>query len=135
MGIVTTRCFFLVLIGIPLVACAPQHRAPAAPQPQAGTITFRNSGRDRIQVYLIGERENWLLGRLDPLETARLRLPAGSFAVTAEAVVLAVLPGWSRSLEPRADRRATMSIAERGTELAGEEWLFVNGQLQGPRRR
>src|SRR5699024_2849156 len=107
----------------------------AAPQTQGGTITFRNSGRDRIQVYLIGERENWLLGRLEPLQTARLRLPESSFVVTGEAVVLAVLPGWSRSLEPRADHRATMSIAERGTELAGEEWLFVNGQLQGPRRR
>ena len=134
MGIVTRRCIVLFAAGISLASCAPHQRVEPAPLTGAGAITFRNSGRDRIQVYLVGERENWLLGRLEPLETARLRLPASWFVATGEAVVLAVLPGWSRSLAPRADRRATLSIAEPGGDLAGEEWIFVNGQLQGPRR-
>jgi hypothetical protein len=61
-------------------------------------------------------------------------LPESFAAIPDEAVALAVLPGWSRSLAPRTDRRASLSIAEQGGDLAGEEWSFVNGQLQGPGR-
>ena len=85
-----------------------------------------------MKVYLIGEADNWLLGRLEPLETARLRLPE-SFVATGEVVVLAVLPGWAGSLAPRADDRVALSITEHGGDLPGDEWFFVNGQPQGRR--
>lgn len=135
MGIPTTRCAFPLAACLLLISCAPSPRmALARPEP-ARTITFHNNGRERVQVYLIGQKEDWLLGRLEPLERAQLRLPASSFVETDEAVVLAVLPGWSRSLSPRTDWRAVRSIEERGSQLPGAEWRFVNGQLQGPRQR
>ena len=126
---------FLSLAAAFLIASCMQHQvAPAAAPISAGTITFHNHGRDRIQVYLIGEKEDWLLGRLEPMETAHLRLPESISEEGREAVVLAVVPGWARNLAPRNDRRATLSITEISNNLRGEEWVFVNGQLLGPRR-
>ena len=133
MGITKIRRIASLAAGILIASCMQHQIAPPAERISAGTITFHNQGRDRIQVYLIGQKEDWLLGRLEPMETARLRLPESSSANAGEAVVLAVLPGWSRSLRPRGDRLATLSIAESGSNLPGEEWIFVNGQLLGPR--
>jgi hypothetical protein len=54
--------------------------------------------------------------------------------VIPQSVVLAVIPDWSRNLQPRRDRRAVLSIKERTYNLPGEEWIFVDGLLQGPLR-
>lgn len=118
-----------------VIASCVQHNAAPLQNDNTPTvtITFRNQSRDRIQVYLVGEKEDWLLGRLEALETAHLSLPAASIAA-AQSVVIAVIPDWSRSLQPRRDRRAVLSIKERTYNLAGEEWIFVDGQLQGPLR-
>jgi hypothetical protein len=107
--------------------------APGELTPTA-SITLHNQGRDRIQVYLVGEKEDWYIGRLEPLETAHLVLPQFGFASAARAVSLAVVPGWSRSLEPRREPRATFSFDEITDNLPGQEWTFVNGQLEGPMR-
>src|SRR5437763_11833853 len=123
------------LAAVILIASCAQHQPPSLQtSTPVRTITFHNNGRDRIQVYLVGEKENWLLGRLEPMESVRLRLPESMSEETPEAVVLAVLPGWSRNLAPSRDRRAALSITEVSDNLPGEEWTFVNGQLLGPRR-
>lgn len=98
------------------------------------SITVRNQGRDRIQVYLVGEKDDWYIGHLEPLETARLALPQFGFASASRAVSLVVVPGWSRSLEPRREPRAAFSFDEVADNLPGQEWIFVNGQLEGPVR-
>ena len=134
MGVTRIRRISLLAAGLLIVSCAQRQAGAPAPTPSERTITFRNSSRDRIQVYLVGQKESWLLGRLDGMETARLRLPGAYSELAGEGVVLAVLPGWSRSLAPRADRRVALSIPEPAHYLPGEEWMFVNGQLQGPRR-
>ena len=135
MGAAKFRNLFILAAGILLASCRQQQNVSPAPRPSIRTITFHNNGRDRIQVYLIGQKEDWLLGRLEPFQTTTLRLPESSLTDGEEAVVLAVLPGWSRTLAPRTDQRAARSIAERGSFLPGEEWVFVNGQLLGPRQR
>ncbi len=103
------------------------------PEPST-TITFHNQGRERIQVYLVAEKQDWLIGRLEPLQTARLRLPELGFAATSQSLALAVVPGWSGNVLPRRDPRATFSIDEVSDNLPGEEWIFINGQLRGPLR-
>ena len=104
-------------------------------QPEPGpTITFHNQDRDRVQVYLVGEKQDWLIGRLEALETAHLPLPELGFAATTQPVALVVVPGWTRNLRPRQDPHATVSIDESSDNLPGEEWIFVNSQLQGPLR-
>jgi hypothetical protein len=134
MGILHIR-HTAALAAVILIASCAQHQ-PSSPQPStpARTITFHNHGRDRIQVYLVGEKENWLLGRLEPMESARLRLPESVSDQTREAMVLAVLPGWSRNLAPSRDRHAALSMTEVGMNLPDEEWSFVNDQVLGPRR-
>ena len=126
-GVITLAASFLIW------ACvSPRASGRASPDT---TITFHNQGRDRIQVYLVGEKQEWLIGRLEPRQTARLALPQFGIASTPQAVALAVVPGWSRNSQPRRDSRTTVSIEEVSDNLAGEEWVFVDGRLQGPMRR
>lgn len=117
-----------------IASCAlPGAKSTGRPEPSA-TITFHNQGRDRIQVYLVGEKENWMIGRLEPLQTAHLALPRFGFASAPLGVALVVLPGWSGSQQPRLDPQAAISNDEVSDNLPGEEWIFVDGQLQGPLR-
>jgi hypothetical protein len=134
MGIHNLGSIASLAAGVLIASCASPRRPVTSASILSETIIFQNRGPDRIQVYLIGQRQDWLLGRLDPMETARLRLPAASWGESRESVMLAVLPGWTKSLAPRSDRRATLSIAEIASNLPGAHWSFANGQLQGPRR-
>ena len=118
-------CLLIASCALP-GANSTRQTAPSA------TITFRNEGRDRIQVYLVGEKQDWLIGRLEPLQTARLPLPEFGFASASQTVTLTVVPGWSGNAQPRRDPRAAVSIDQVSDNLPGEEWIFLNGQLQGP---
>ena len=132
MGIAKIRSLASLAAAMLIASCMQHQTTSTRPSMSARTVTFHNRGRDRIQVYLIGANEEWLLGRLEPLETVHLKLPESS-SVAGEPVVLAVIPGWSRSPAPRRDRRAMISVAERSSNLPGEEWTFVNGQVQALR--
>jgi hypothetical protein len=123
------------LAGTLLIASCASHRvAPEGPPISNNAIIFQNQGHDRIQVYLIGQREERLLGRLEPLETARLQLPQWVFDGAPESVILAVIPGWSKDLRPSHNTAGTFSIKEFKDNLPGEAWSFVAGQLNGPWR-
>ena len=135
MGIANIRGLITVAACLLSASCVQHGRSAPGELAPSATITFHNQGRDRVQVYLVGEKEDWLIGRLEPLETARLPLPQFGFASAPQAVALAVVPGWTRNLQPRRDPHATVSIDEISDNLAGEEWIFVNGLLQGPWRR
>jgi len=119
-----------ILIG----SCVQHQIAPEAPPESNPAIMFHNQGHDRIQVYLVGETEEQLLGRLEPLETARLVLPEWSFDETPGTVRLAVIAGWSKDLRPSLNSKATFSVKEFKRNLSGEEWTFVGGQLIGTLR-
>ena len=133
MPITRTRNLAITILLL-VAACVHQQGGVSGQLKSVGSITFRNQSRDRIQVYLIGEKEDWLLGRLESLESAEFRLPESAFRSTAQSIVLAVIPDWSRNLQPRRDPRATLSLKEPLVALAGEEWIFVNGRFQGPFR-
>jgi hypothetical protein len=133
-GISKIRGMIAVAVCLVSASCVRLGGSASGDLAPRATITFHNQGRDLVQVYLVGEKEDWLIGRLEPLETARLALPQFGFASAARSVALAVLPGWSKNLEPRRDPRATFSIDEVTDDLAGEVWFFVGGQLQGPLR-
>ena len=119
-----------------LTTSCVSRNAEAASRPiPAASITFRNQGLDRIQVFLISEKNHWLIGRLEPLETAHLPLPRFGFASATQSVALAVVPGWTPNVQPRRDPHVTLSIEEVSDNLPGEEWIFVNGHVGGPLRR
>lgn len=116
------------------LGCVPHQgavsRLTAAADGEA--ITFHNRDRQLIQVYLIDETRAWWLGRLEPLASARLRLPVSFSTTSTRSIRLAVIGGSSRSLEPSQDRRAVFSLNERASNVAGQDWIFANGQLLGP---
>ena len=84
---------------------------------------------------MVGARSEWLLGRLEPLETANLPLPVASLQSEAESVTLVVIDGWSRTFQASRDPRGVRSLTESRLNLPGEHWSFVNGQLMGPSSR
>ena len=133
MGIARIRIISLA-VTIPIVSCLQHQVAPEGPLESDAAVVFHNQGHDRIQVYLVGETQERLLGRLEPLETARLVLPEWAVDAAPGTVRLAVIPGWSKDLRPSVNGRATFSIKEFKRNLPGAEWTFVGGQLVGPSR-
>jgi hypothetical protein len=86
------RVAWLVMsLSLILVACAPAS-APETVAPEQKAITFENTTNSVVRVYLLGASSEWLLGRVQPAETARLRLPP-SFSIDAhEPLALSVVP-------------------------------------------
>jgi hypothetical protein len=134
MGIAKIRIVITLTAANLIASCTQHHVALEAPLKSDAAIIFHNQGHDRIQVYLIGETQERLLGRLEALETARLQLPEWLSEAAPGAVRLAVIPGWSKDLRPSLNGRAIFSIKEFRENLPGEEWTFVGGQLMGPWR-
>jgi hypothetical protein len=117
------------------LACRPnQLRNDGLAPESAGRITFRNQSAIPIQVYLVGETREWLLGRLEPLQTGQLLLPAWTGETTPASVALVVISGWSRTLDANHHPGRVRSLNEPTERLNGGIWIFVNGQLLGPSR-
>jgi hypothetical protein len=125
----------ITILSIALAACAgSQSRmasyGPAAPAAaQALTFKFDNQGRDHVHVYLIGQRREWLLGRVEPGATARLRLPDDVFDSDPGFVRLAVLSGGGVSQMAARDPRAQLTISQDPSLLLTRRWQFAQGQL------
>jgi len=129
------RARVALLFGCFLVGCATRtdtrpaqlHSAPASP-----TFVFRNMSRDRIAIYLVEDTRESLLGRLDPLQSARLPLPDRVFIGRGEMIRLAIMANGSTSLQPSREVGAIISMRHRGSSLVGQSWAFQAGQLSEP---
>ena len=102
-----------------LVATDPLHQS----------IRFDNLGLERVDVYLIGGKSEWLLGRVEPGATARLRIPEEAFADGSKFVRLAVLANEKRTFQAARNPRARLTIALPPTEILTQRWSFSQGQL------
>ena len=111
---------------VPLaVACAsaPNRRAAAS----SATVEFSNQSAQRIDVYIVTETQDRLLGRVEPLTRARLPLPDG--VPDAGLIRLAVIAGATYTVSASRDPRAVLSLKQPLATLATQVWLFVGGQL------
>jgi hypothetical protein len=102
-------------------------RGRERPRPLA--IRFDNNGRDRVHVYLVGDRREWLLGRVDPDSRTWLPLPVRSLMGEGGQLRLAVIPGQAPSLAAGRDARAVMTLVQPATAILDREWSFTHGQL------
>lgn len=93
------------------------------------SIRFMNEGRERIHVYLVGERREWLLGRVEPGAAAWLALPMRSLRGAEGNFRLAVLAGAPPSLQAGRDGRAVQSLVEPASAILDREWSFSQGRL------
>lgn len=93
------------------------------------SIRFMNESRERIHVYLVGERREWMLGRVEPGTVAWLALPTKSLTGEAGRLRLAVLAGAAPTLQAGREPRAVQSMIEPATAILAREWTFAQGQL------
>jgi hypothetical protein len=93
------------------------------------TIRFDNLAREHVDVYLIGEKREWPLGRVAPGAIAHLRVPDGALAENSTMVRLAVLTGERRTLQAARHARAALTIAQPASAILSQRWKFSQGQL------
>ena len=122
-----------IVTTLALGACA---HAPSRPAPDLlsidadlPTIRFDNLGPERVDVYLIGAKREWLLGRVEPAAIARLRIPEGAFADGSKFVRLAVLAGERLTFQAARHPRAKLTIALPPSALLSQRWSYSRGEL------
>ena len=137
-----TLVSLVAAMAVPLVfgACAggASRLAAAGPNPveaQARTIRFDNLARQHVHVYLVGQRRELLLGRVEPGSVATLRLPAEALGDDPGFVQLAVLAGGGVSQRVARDARARLTIAQSASAILDRQWRFSQGELTSPTGR
>ena len=124
----------ITILTLTLAACtgSPSRMATYGPSPveaRALTIRFDNQARDYVHVYLVGQRRECLLGRVEPGAVAALRLPDDVFDSDPGFVRLAVLAGGGVSQAAARDPRAQFTISQDPSLLLTRHWQFAQGQL------
>jgi hypothetical protein len=120
-----------------LAACVSAPSRPVLDQPTAtGTgllsIRFENSNRESVDVYLIGAKREWLLGRVATGAIATLRLPDEALAERS-MVQLAVLAGQHPTFAVAREPRAVLSAAQPPAAMLAQRWTFSRGNLMSLR--
>lgn len=127
----------VLIVTVALGACV--HPAQSADRPSSArgdplTIRFDNESRQHVHVYLIGERREWLLGRVEPGAVRTLRIPHEAFSEDLRFVRLAVIGGDHMTLQAARHSRATFSPAQPVVAMLSQRWLFADGLLTPSRR-
>ena len=102
---------------------------PSTIEAHSLTIRFDNQALDHVHVYLIGQRREWLLGRVEPGAVAMLRMPDDVFDSDPGYVRLAVLAGGGVSQTAARDPRALLTISQDPSTILSRGWRFSQGQL------
>jgi hypothetical protein len=115
-------------------ACAPRayEAVGAAPERPAATVRFDNEAQTYVDVYLVGEQREWLLGRVEPGARATLKLPPAALTQTSGFVRLAALAGASFTVQAARDPRATFTIAQPAASMLSQRWTFSQRRLSSP---
>ena len=92
-------------------------------------IRFDNLERESVDVYLIGPKREWRLGRVAPGAIATLRLPDDAFAEDAMMVRLAVLAGAPLTFAAARNPRSVLTVAQPASTMLSQEWTFSRGAL------
>ena len=110
-------------------AAHPVLDRPISTEASLLAIRFDNLSRDAVDVYLIGSKREWMLGRVAPGAVASLPLPEGAFAQGSMKVQLAVLAGAPPTLAAARDPRAVLTIAAPASTYLSQRWTFSEGNL------
>jgi hypothetical protein len=113
-------------------AAARGGRSPMDDVPLA--IRFDNDAREHVHVYLIDEKREWLLGRVEAGAIAMLRIPEESLAGNPTFVRLVVIAGEGVTLQAARHARATPTLAQPVWAILSQQWRFSQGSLTSLRR-
>lgn len=135
MSTLRTRALVSVFAAFALGACTTRTIAStadlAAPAPEAVMpleIRFDNTSRDVVHVYLVGDSEEWRLGRVEPGATAWLPVPRRSLVSPGHVRVVA-LAGTTPSLQAGRDTRGMATLAQPLASVLQQRWVLTGGQL------
>ena len=125
------RAFVSIIATMLAVAgCAQAARGGASRQNDVPpSIRFDNDAREHVHVYLIGEKREWLLGRVEAGAVAMLRIPEESLAGDPTFVRLVVIPGEGVTLWAARHARATPTLAQPLLDIVSQRWRFAQGSL------
>jgi hypothetical protein len=124
----------MTILTLALGACAsaPVRAASTGPAPIEArqlSLRFDNHARSYVHVYLVGEKREWLLGRVEPGAVATLRIPDESMESGLGFVQLAVLAGGHLSLRAAREPGVELTIAQPASSILAQQWRFAQGQL------
>jgi hypothetical protein len=123
-------------LGLGACASAPSRPVldgPISTETRPLTIRFDNLTRENVDVYLIGVKREWMLGRVAPGAIASLRLPDGALAEGSMMVRLAVLAGERLTLAAARHPRAVLTVAQPASAIRSQQWAFSQGDLTSVR--
>ena len=116
-------------------ASAPSRNGPISSETLPLTIRFDNLNRESVDVYLIGAKREWRLGRVAPGAIATLQLPDEALAEGAMMVRLAVLADEPPTLAAARHARAVLTVAQPASEILSQRWAFSQGSLTSLRHQ
>ena len=93
------------------------------------SIRFDNDAREHVHVYLVSEKREWLLGRVEAGAIAMLRIPEESLAGDLTLVRLVVIAGEGATLRAARHVRATPTILQPMSDILSQRWRFSQGSL------
>lgn len=131
-ALVSVASTIVLTLGLAACAGAPVRAGLPDPAPAEATslaIRFDNQATDYVHVYLVGQRREWLLGRVAPGATTALRIPEDALTDETGFVRLAVVAGGHVTLQAARDPRAQIGMAQLATTLASQRWRIAQGQL------
>jgi hypothetical protein len=114
----------LTLGGCASAASRFASEAPVLTDEAPHTVRFDNEARDYVHVYLVGARQEWLLGRVAPGSRSTLRVPEAALADDAGPIRLAVLTGAHSTMRAASEARAATTIAQSATDILSQRWTF-----------
>lgn len=124
-------------VALALAGCASIPPRPASggldpSQQLPHAIRFDNGARDYVHVYLVGEKREWWLGRVEIGARATLRIPEDALS-DAGPMRLAVLEGQRRTLRVAGDARAATTLGQPIAAIVSQRWMVsqtaANDQL------
>jgi hypothetical protein len=92
-------------------------------------IRFDNDAREHVHVYLIGEKREWVLGRVEAGAIALLRIPEESLAGNPSFVRLVVIAGDGVTLQAGRHAGGTRTLAQPVSDILSQRWRFSQGSL------
>ena len=103
---------------------------PAPVATRRAAIRFDNEARQYVHVYLVGQNQQWLLGRVEPGARATLRIPEEAASNGTWQMQLAVLAGDRVTMQVASKPLAQFTIAQPTGQLLAQKWIFtqLNGQ-------
>ena len=126
-----------------LAACGGGRASLASSDPTAvlatavsPAIAFDNDAREHVQVYLVSDKRQWYLGRVEPGARRTLRVPDEAVVSSPQRLQLAVMVGQPIAAHVSGDPRAMFTLAQPATSLFSQDWSVAQGQLvSAPIRR